>query len=67
MTAAAAWREVCGVDADPVIDDRDSQRLVALELRPEHDTPASLGAVDGVAQDVSQCLAAGACASTTWK
>ena len=49
--------KVCGVDADPVIGYRDSQRLVAFQPSPEQGLPAGLGAKKGVAQDVSQCLA----------
>ena len=49
--------KVCGVDAYPVIDDRDSQPASVIQRCREHDIPAGLGAMNGVAQDVSQCLA----------
>ena len=49
--------KICGMDADPVINDRDGQRPVAFQPRPEHDTSVGLGAMYGVVQDVSQCLA----------
>ncbi len=49
--------KVCGINANTVIDDRDSHRLVAFQLCREHDIPARLGAMNGVDQDVSQRLA----------
>ena len=49
--------KICGMDADPVINDRDGQRPVAFQPRPEHDTSVGLGAMYGVVEDVSQCLA----------
>ena len=48
--------KVFSMDADPVVGDRDKQRLVSIQPDPNDDVPAGLGAIDGVADNVSQRL-----------
>ena len=49
--------KVCAVNPDPVIDDRESQCLVAFQLRTEHDLSSCSSGMNGVADDVAQRLA----------
>ena len=49
--------KVRSVDADPIVYDRDSQRVFALQPSSDHDVSAGLRVVKGVPEDIAQSLA----------